>query len=244
MKRFFVKPVILLPKFFEGEGAAKYELAKDPSFLELKKLVTGLAGVVQQQVTSINGLRTTIEAGVKPKVEEEEEEEPTDLEAMPKKDFFDFMMKQVGGLLDTKLTEFGGKLDGTVKEFRTSKIRDEITSFAKDNPDFHEWETEIASLNKTHPTLGIRDLYMLAKDRNPDKVKELETKYAKKEDDAAKDDTLTLFGGYRPSTSKSTNGDGSKEAKKPTVDEALEQSWSEALDKFPSLAKMGDDALD
>lgn len=222
-----------------------YELAKDPAFLELGKLLKGITTVVQQQSQTIGGLRTLMEttAAKAKEVVKEVKEEPEDLEEMSKKDLADLILGKVGSLLETKLTEMGTKMDGALQKVNNRFISDDVTKFAGDTKDFKDWEGEMGALAKGHPTLSIKDLYALAKAQNPDKVKEVDTKYA---DKTTKDDArLQLFGGFRPTTNGDASGSGDgKEAKKMTVDEALEKSWEEATASFPALARMGDDAVD
>lgn len=241
-----IRPIRSIPMFFEG-GTPDTVAKKD--FDDLAKLVRGLTTVVQQQTVAMNQMRTQITTAPAPKgstppVDDDDADDDVDVNAMDNKGFAAFLMKNVGKILDTKVTELGSRLDNGLREVRTGRARDEIGKFASEHKDFKDWEIEIAALAKQHPSLGIQQLYTLARSSDPEKVKEVDAKYVeKKEEPNPEDERLTLFGGYRPSTGKTTSADGT-EPKKLTTNEALEKSWDDAVAKFPALKSLGEDSLD
>jgi hypothetical protein len=238
-----IRPVRSIPKFFEGAPPVESIAKKD--FDELKNLVGGLTKIVQLQTQQFQAFRQSTPPTVTPPKDDDDADDEPDVNSMDNKAFSTFLMKNVGKILETKLGEFNTKLDGGLKEVRNGRARDEIEKFRGDHKDLEDWGTEIAALSKQHPTLGIQQLYTLARTSDPDKAKTIDAKYVEKKDEPnPEDERLTLFGGYRPSTGKTAGADG-KEPPKMTTSEALEKSWDEALSKFPALKSLGgDDNMD
>lgn len=221
------------------------DLSKEPTILEMQKMMKGLAAIVQQQTGTINQLNTTISEMSKSsgggKAKEQEEE--VDLENMKPADFQAFILKQVGGMLDEKLKGVVERVEGTSRDLNRFRVGQDAEKLIAKHKDFSDWNDEMAALAKVHPTLGLADLYRLARSGDEKKAKELDEKYTPKEE--KKDDAggLRLFGGFRPS--KTTEGaDGGEPPKKVTTTEALNKAWDEAVSEFPQLAKMGEDSAD
>lgn len=241
MKIRSVSPIMTTPKFFEGEAT----VVSKKDFDDLTKLVKGLTTVVQTQTQVINQMRQAAPpATTTPPANEPDDDDDIDVNTMDNKSFATFLMKQVGGILEKKIGDLGSRLDNGLKEVRTGRARDEIEKFRGDHKDFDEWGVEISALAKQHPSLSINQLYTLAKTSDPEKAKTVDAKYVEKAPETnPEDERLTLFGGYRPSTSK-TAGDDGKEPKRMTTNEALEKSWDDAVAKFPALKSLGDDSVD
>lgn len=224
---------------------ATWELGKDPEFAKMMKLIQGLTTVVQSQSSALSSVRTSLEQ--RQQIDDKKakpETEPEDLEAMPKKDFMDLIIGKVGELMEGKLTQLSTKLDSTITSVNRKFLTEEVTEFADKHKDFRDWEPELNAISKNHPTLTVKDLYNLARAQNPDKAKELDVKYNPPADDARANARLTLFGGLQPSTKTQTSGGDGKGEKKMTIDEALNAAWDGAVESFPQLAKMGEDAVD
>jgi hypothetical protein len=238
-----VNPLRTIPMFFEGAPDA----VSKKDFDDLTKLVKGLTTVVQTQTQVINQMRQAppiTQQQQQQNNKDDDDDDDVDVNSMDNKSFATFLMKQVGGVLDKKMGDLSTRLDSGLKEVRTGRAKDEIEKFRGDHKDFDEWGLEISALAKQHPSLSINQLYTLAKTSDPEKAKTIDAKYVeKKEEPNPEDQRLTLFGGYRPSTSK-TVGDDGKEPKKMTTTEALEKSWDDAVSKFPALKSLGDDSVD
>jgi len=230
------------------EGDAKqYTLADDPAFKELKTFLGGLATLVKSQGQSIVAMGAKLNEQ-KPAGGEQNgggnDEKPEgdggdlDVDTLSKKDFFTFVMKEIGKVLDTKLSEVNEKVEGGIKEFRMGRLHDEAGKFAGDHKDFYDWSDEMGVMAKQHPTLGLSQLYKLVRDANPDKAKTLDDKYKEKPEPTQ---DISLFGGFRPTRSPDgSNGDGEE---KLTMDQALDKGWADVISKFPSLGKQ-EDVLD
>lgn len=227
----------------------KFDLSKDPAFTDLGKMIKGLVVIVQQQGAALTGLRQEVQKSApatkkgKDKDDDDDEGDDVDVDKLSNKEFMSLMMKNVGSLLDEKIGGVTKKVDGVAQTVRTKDITEEYNKLKEKHKDFEEWEDEMKTLSKENPTLSIKRLYTLARQENPDKAKTLDEKH-KDPKDEPKDDGITLFGGYRPSTKTSGDGD-SKDGKKTklTMDQALDKAWNEAVSKVPALGKT-EDALD
>lgn len=229
------------------EKVEKFELGKDPAFAEMQKMFRGLVTIVQQQGAAMTQMRTLLEKGAtapkgKDKDDDDDDDDDVDVDKLSNKEFMALMMKNVGGLLDEKIGTVAKKVDGVAQTVNTKEITTQYNDLKGKHKDFEEWADEMKALSQENPTLSLKRLYTLARQENPDKAKTLDDKYVEKKD--VKDDSLTLFGGYRPTTK--TSGEGGKDGKtreKLSIDQALDKAWEEAVDKVPALGKM-DDALD
>jgi hypothetical protein len=239
-----VSAIRMMPYFAEGNTPTPTPtgLENDPAFKKMMNMVSGLATLVQQNVTSVAGLSQTVAkmTSTTPTPTPTPSKGPSEdeIEAMDQKAFGKFILGEVGKLLDTKLTEVNTRIESSTGEFRRFRLTEEYKKLADDHKDFKDWEEDMHTLAKTHQTLGLHDLYMLSRAQKPDKAKELDEKYA---DPKPKDEGMTIFGGYRPTSGKT--GSGNDDGKKLTVDEALDKAWSEQLNQFPALAKVGEDDL-
>lgn len=229
-------------------------LANDPTFKQIQsamgdmgKLVRGLVTIQQQQTTVLNEIRTKVNTAPTAHNEPEGDDdgEDVDVNSLDNQGFQKFLMKEIGGLLDERLGQFGQKLDGTVTEFRNGKLREEYAKIKEDHPDFDDWGDEMKALAKENPGLSLMRLYTLARSENDAKAKELDVKYAKKADGekAKEDQTLTLFGGFRPSIGKTPDGE-SRKAEKLTPEAAGQKAWDETVARFPGLAALETNPLD
>lgn len=234
-----------LPLFFEGpdQTAVITELKKQLD--DSNKLLKGLAALVQQQgaaITSINTNLTTLsKSHTQPNGDDDDDDDgEVDFDGMKQGDFAKFMIKEVGKLLDQRLTDVDGKVKGVVTEFRNDKIRDQFVKLSSDIKDFRDWGEEISALSKIHPSLNLKQLYTLARDGDPDKAKQMDEKYAEKKEEPKGE--MSLFGGFRPTIGKASGDGDGKEAKKMTADEAMNASWNAIMTEFPALAKLNEEA--
>lgn len=230
------------------EEEKQYSLGEDPAFKELKQLVVGTVSLVrqlgvtqQQQAQLIGNIGKPATKGKGKKeddLEDDDDGDGDDLDGLTPKQLNTFLMKNVGKLLDEKLGAMKTNMDGVVSKMTAKELQAEYNTLSGKYKDFKDWGEEMQTLAKAHPTLGLKDLYKLAREENEEKVKELTAKYVDKDGKKEPDESLTLFGGYRPS-SKTSAGDD-KEEKKMTVEQAADVAWDEMVGKFPALGKMGD----
>jgi len=234
--------------------AVKYDLTKDPAFLALKeefgkvgKAVAGVLAIAQANNTSNSELKKLVEnlqKGAKPGTnradddddDDDDDIDPEDLDEIPAGKFRKALLTEVGKLLDGKLAEVSTGMQNLSRGIRTTELRGEAKELAGKHKDFEEWANEMNTLGKDNPKLSLKQLYTLARSEYPEKAKELDEKFVEKPE--KKDDSLSLFGGFRPTIGTDTGG---KDETPKTAEEASEAAWKETVEKFPALARLGGD---
>lgn len=231
-------------KLTEEEIAAqKVQEKRDKDFEKLQQTVSNLALVSQQQVSANKALQDSmtkigdsLETLGKKKPEEKKKKSDDDIDDFSNSQLVAHMLSEFTKIVD-------GKIDGVTKEVGKNKsdadqatLQKEVTEFMKDHPDFKEWGAEIKSLNQSHPTLTIAQLYKMARDENQDKAKEIDEKVEKEKKDADKGKKTQPFGGLTPTSGQTVETD-----EKLTKDEAGEKAWQETIDEFPFLKEAAQD---
>lgn len=213
---------------------------------EVGKLVRGMVAIQAQQTSAIRELTTKQAAAVTDKsgVDEKDENDDIDVNSLDNGAFQKLIMKEIGGMLDERLGQFGQKLDGVTTEFRTGKLREEYDKIKKDHPDFDDWSDEMKALAKTNPGLSLKQLYNLVRSEDTKKAKELDEKYVKADDKGKPDTGLTMFGGFRPTIGKTGGGDAGKGGEKLDAAKAGEKAWEETVSRYPGLASLETNPLD
>lgn len=220
-----------------------FKLADDPDFQKMMRMLQGTVVLVQQQGAALRTLSDNSASKSKGKedddLDDDDDDDEADPDKMSNKEFAQFLMKQVGTVIDKKIEGVTSRLDETSTTLRTRDLQAEYTGLKEKYKDVDEWGDEMKTLAKQHPTLGLTALYKLAREESPDKVKELDEKYAEKKVDDKGAESLKLFGGMRPSSK--TQGEDGKDEKTPvTIESAFEKSWEEAVEALPALGRMGD----
>lgn len=237
----------------EAADLANHEVIKaiQTSLADVGKLVRGMVTIQHQQNAVINDLRVKqaaipVKSEKDGKDDDEGEDDDVDVDSLDNKSFQKMIMKNIGGMLDERLGQFGTKLDSVSTEYRNGRLTEEYVKLKSDHKDFDEWSDEMKALAKDNPTLTLKRLYTLARSENADKTKEMDTKYAPKDDVKEKaDGGLTLFGGFRPTIGKTGDGgESGKNGKKMTPAEAGSQAWEETVAKFPGLKSLETNPLD
>lgn len=214
---------------------------------EMGKLVRGLVSIQQQQTAVITELRTKQATAPTAHNEpnDDDDDDDVDVNSLDNAGFQKFLMKEIGGLLDEKISVLGTKIDGTVTAINNKEVKEQYADLKKDHPDVDEWIDEMKALQKGNPGLSLKQLLTLAKSEDSKKAKEMDEKYVKKADGKDKADTgLTMFGGFRPTIGKTSGDDAGKGAAKMTAEEAGSKAWEETVAKFPGLAALETNPLD
>ncbi len=160
---------------------------------------------------------------------EEESEEEIDYEKLSPKQLVDLAsaktVKQVEKLLKGFAKDTTKEITSTKRLVNNETLKNEIKEARGKYTDLDEYKEEIGKLAKTYKNLGVEDLYLLAKAKSPDKVKELEEKKKseKSEEDQKK---KPRFGGLTPTSSLETSNKG-KMSKKDAMEAAWESEMSE-----------------
>jgi hypothetical protein len=157
------------------------------------------------------------------------EPEPGDIDAMSNSELSSHivsrMMKAFEGLLGEKLAPVTSQVNNLTTSFTTDNVTRQINTLRADAKDFNDWNSEMLDLAKEHPSLGVKDLYHLAKSRNPAKSEELAKKYA-----PPPPKKPNAFGGFGPAP----NGKGGPS---PVVSalEAAQQAYREVSERHPGV---------
>lgn len=109
-------------------------------------------------------------------------QEPVDLEAMSRPELVAHIVGTISEAVKAQIADalnpFAEQLNGLQHNVVTRTVEQEIATLRSSNKDFDDWKAEMVGLAKQHPTLGIPQLYRLARVENPAKAGELDKKYA------------------------------------------------------------------
>jgi hypothetical protein len=161
--------------------------------------------------------------------------EGVDLEQLDRKDFAAFIMENTAKALRSEMTKLlegvESKVTNLATSFESKNANEQISKTAHDNPDFWEWSGEIKNLLKENPTLTVNRAYNLARSENKDKVKELDTKYAKP---VAKKEQSFL--GLTPTSSVGARDGTGKMSQR----EAAEKAFDKVMGELGDVLQNGD----
>lgn len=156
-----------------------------------------------------------------------------DLEAMPRKQFMDFMMGNFKEVLTGELKGFRDDLAATRTETTRDRVARQIEEMRGKHDDFNDWMDEMKERLRKNPALSPKELYTLVRADDPEKAKKLDEKYEQARKDAAGDggdgNNSTKgdgtekkgFGGMRPGA-----GQGSGQSRSDMdKDEAFDAAW-------------------
>lgn len=159
------------------------------------------------------------------------------LEEMPRRQFMDFMLRQVAKHMDTNLKEVKTAIQQVGTQTQRTALEAEANAFAAKHEDFADFEQEMIAIARQNPGLSVARIYALAKVENPDKVKQVEEKYKKgKEKEKGKEE-----GGNTPppprrnraSNGMSPSGTGGSEPnRRMSAEDAAAKAWDEAVAVF------------
>jgi hypothetical protein len=225
----------------DGKKGDEKKLSDDPEFQELQKAIKGLGTLVSQQTQqnaklqgNFSSLMEKLDSAIEPGKgkgddylnDDDGEEAINDLD---NNQLVKLVLGEVGKVIEEKVSGVVKKVDDTNQRFSDSEIKKQIVELGK--KDFFDWRDEMADIVKRNPGLQVSELYTLAREKNPEKAAELDTKYQEK-----KDDEDGSFLSLMP-TSGATPGDNDE---KLTKEEASERAWQETIEEFPGLANMGE----
>lgn len=164
--------------------------------------------------------------------EEDDFDEDVDFDELDNKQLADTLTQNILKQIDKKLKGFSEdvnkKVSSTSEEVSKEKLRREVADAREKFKDFDEFKDDIGKLVKQYPNLAVEDLYLLAKQKNPDKVKELEEKRVEEKQKEEKE-TKSRFGGLTPTSSRETTSKGTMEK-----GEAAEAAWDEVMSDIPA----------
>jgi len=147
-----------------------------------------------------------------------------DLETLDRRGFMDVIVKKVTGAIDSKLKPVTESLNTIDSNSKTQGVEVMIKAAVEKYPDFWEWKAEMGEEVKRNDRLTAEDAYVLAKQKDPDKVKKL-AEAANKGKDKEEDvkDVDQPFGGLTPTSGKTVP------TEKMTSDQAAEMAWTKVF---------------
>lgn len=161
-----------------GDGAGTPPAASGPDW---DQFIRGMDGLNQNLGGKFDALLTEVRSA-RPTPPADPDPEPSDLDAMTNSELSAHMIgritKAVENMIGEKLTPITNHVNNLTTSITTDSVTREINTLKSDAKDFNDWNTEMLDLAKEHPSLGVKDLYHLAKSRNPAKTEELAKKYA------------------------------------------------------------------
>ena len=110
-----------------------------------------------------------------------------DLEKLSRADFMDYILAQ---LKEEVVKPIGERLDKGDTNARVKELNEQLSAARAKHKDFDTfWDDDGAKgILRQNPTLSIEDAYELAKTKNPEKVKEIETKEKEAEEEKRKEE--------------------------------------------------------
>lgn len=209
-----------------GSGAA--DPAEGPAWATgLKGSIEEMTGVMKQMMTTAERVRGEQQQPATPAAEEpeDEEEDPTDLEVLSRKDFGSLIVRQVLKAVNKQVVE---PINNQIREMTAATTRNQIQGSVKElaekHKDFWDWKDEMLALANENRGLAPQRLYQLARADNATKAAELDKKYAPPPRDGGGPIRFKGFGGMTPSQS----GSGSRSSKMNGSDAAT-AAWAETV---------------
>ena len=163
--------------------------------------------------------------------DDEGEDEEFDVERVSRTELVSHINKGFEKTMSKALKPILDKLEATSTGVETDRVKLEFAKAKGDFPDFMEWKDEMRDIITVHPELSAEDIYLLARAKNPDKVKEVDAKMKKeKGEEEGKDlsERKRAFGGLTPTSGSSVKNDGKKQPK-----EASTAEWDEVMGSVP-----------
>ena len=198
----------------------------------------GNADGLQQVVRS---METLAEGLVNPPTAKEGDVSDDELEHMDRKDLLSLIEKKVGNLIDTKLESLGTDITEVKDSAAKTALLRQVERAKTDHPDFKHLQAEVLTEMKSNQHLTIDEAYVLAKGKNPEKMKEVDELMKKEAEEAGKDggngeDKDKKFGGLTPTS-------GQTEAvTNMTKKEAGDKAWEETMGNIEQILT-GDDGV-
>lgn len=188
----------------------------------LKKVTEGLGGVVAKIETI--GAKTPDDDGKK----KSKRRTPDNLELISRAEFLGLIKDEIGDMLKEELGGVKNDFTEFKKDTSERNANQLLNDLKKRYPDFEDWKDEI--IPKLKQGYNPEDAYQLARLSDPDKAKELDTKYepedVKKQREAEKkekEEEKAKMGGLTPTSSRTIPSE------KMTTDEAADRAWEKVF---------------
>lgn len=212
-----------------GEPVAQ---AAVPPTIDWESWHKPIAAMTEQLGSKLDGLQETVRTATAPPPVQEA---LPDLETMTNAELSAHIVSQVMKGFQTQLAEALKPVLDTAQQAQvtasTVDLNRSIDQLKTQHKDFGDWKDEMIALAKTHPSLGVAELYTLAKGSHPEKAQQLHLKY-----NPPPPPRQPRFGGLIPGAPAGSNG-----AVKPlSPQEASYQAYAEVQARHPDiLAALG-----
>ena len=168
------------------------EKQKADNSAQLAEIMKGLPNLINDAVTKGFGNAFANIPSKQPKDEDEDEGEDApasndvDYEKMTRKDLVEHITSDIIGAVSKQLKGFGKDINdeiiSTKRVISKESLVRELKEVQDKYPEFNDFREEVGALAKQYKNLAVEDLFLLAKSKNPDKLKEIDTKKQKIQD--------------------------------------------------------------
>ncbi|KKL70313.1 hypothetical protein LCGC14_2106150 [marine sediment metagenome] len=202
----------------------------------LKGLPEGVQKAVKDAIHEVSGEQNAArvaaaKAAAEDKDDDDIDDEDFDVERVSRTELVSHLDKRFARSINKALKPIIDRLETTSTDAETDRVRREFAKAKEDFPDFMEWKEEMRDIITAHPELSAEDIYLLARAKDPKKVKEIDDKSGedkKEEDEKELSKRKQAFGGLTPTSGKSIEKDGKKQPK-----EAATAAWDEIMGQVP-----------
>lgn len=216
-----------------GSGGAGGGSGGDAAPAWAKDMVTGIGQLnegfraLTDMARAAQGRQTPAAPPADPDDEPEDEPSGTDLETMSRREYADYLLRQMIKATNKQIAE---PLSAQIRELSASATRQQATMGVREaaaaHKDFWDWQGEMVELvnQPQYKSLIPVDLYALARSRNPSKAAELDKKHNPQKPSDSRPIKLPAFGGLTPGQS----GTGNR-GRKMNGHEAADAAWAETV---------------
>ena len=134
------------------------------------------------------------------------------------------VLKAVEATITQALQPVMERVDQTQQSHFKTTVESEMRELSASNKDFADWKPEMVALAKAHPTLGLAQLYKLARADNTAKAAELDARYN------PKPPPPTRWGGLTPALGGANNS-----AKPLSREDASREAYREVSTRHPGV---------
>ena len=173
----------------QGTNGQQQGSPPQPDWSEFSRSIEGMGESLASRLTQelggrLDQLHQTVQDGT-PQPQQPDPNAGFDFDAATPRQLYDHMMGQFNTMMESTITQVLDQALNPYAEQITNLRRDmvtdqggrEIERLQSQNKDFADWVPEMKALAQSHPSLSIAQVFRLAKSENPDKAKQLDTKY-------------------------------------------------------------------
>lgn len=203
----------------------------------LKGLPEGVQDAVKSAIREASGEQRAANeaaraaAAAQQEDEDDPEDKDFDVERVSRTELVSHLNKGFEKTINRALKPILDKLEATSTDVETDRVRREFKDAKGKYSDFMEWKDEMRDIISAHPDLSAKNIYLLARAKDPDKAKEIDAKIKKEKDEEEGEDVderRRAFGGLTPTSGSSVKIDGKKQPK-----EASLAAWDKVMGSLP-----------